>query len=149
MSYDQVFEQVTYIEKSHFQFSIFSASQALLLTKVNPGWRTDNLQSTRLAKLNGLWNGRSAGLCTIFTIFTIFTPRFYVKSSNSSLWLGLLALWAALCEKVSSVSLILRRRTKGILSIISDSMTFVKACWQALLKRRIIKKISSSENEIF
>ena len=39
--------------------------------------------------------------------------------------------------------------TKGILSIISDSMTFVKACWQALLKRRIIKKISSSENEIF
>ena len=39
--------------------------------------------------------------------------------------------------------------TKGILSIISDSMTFVKACWQAPLKRRIIKKISSSENEIF
>ena len=32
--------------------------------------------------------------------------------------------------------------TKGILSIISDSMTFVKACWQALLKRGIIKKIS-------
>ena len=52
-----------------------------------PGFRTDNLQSTRLAKLNGLWNGRSAWL------YTIFTAHLYVKFSNSKLWSGV--FWAA------------------------------------------------------
>ena len=40
----------------------------LPLHRCGPGFHTsDNLQSTRLAKLNGLWNGRSAWLYTIFT----------------------------------------------------------------------------------